>query len=185
MGKTAKGAVWLCEDMLSPYDYWQFWRNTHDDDLKRFLLLFTDENEDTIDLICKQDINLAKEKLANDATEICHGKDAALKAYSTAKETFSANKGSGDMLPKFYFKEVEVLSAPIFRFFVLCKLCASGSEARKLIQNGGARLNNIKINSELQSFSKKDFSNENQIKLSAGKKKHAILRIKSNESNLS
>lgn len=173
MGKTASGAVWLNEDMLSSYDYWQFWRNTQDADVGRFLRLFTDLNLDEIarlEALAGADINQAKIILANAATEMARGKEAALSAEKTANDTFEKGQGGGD-LPEFETSEPEIsmLDAMIGLGFI-----ASKGEGKRLVKGGGAKLNDIAIKDDKYIIS----SQSEPLKVSAGKKKHGILKFK-------
>jgi len=179
MGKTADGAVWLNDDMLSAYDYWQYWRNTEDADVGRFLRLFTDLSLDEIvhlENLDGSEINEAKKVLADGATELCHGADAAAAARKTAEETFEEGTAA-DGLPT-----IEVAGAdldagiPAFDLFKRAGLAASNGEARRLIKGGGARLNDAVIADETQVITGKDANADGVIKLSAGKKRHALIR---------
>ena len=179
MGKTAQGAVWLSADRLSPYDYWQFWRNTDDGDVGRFLRLFTDLPLDEIarlEALPGSEINEAKKVLATEATALCHGRIAAAAAADTARSVF-AEGGTGAALPT-----VEVPRAalergiPAFELIARSGLAASNGEARRLIKGGGARVNDRAIDSETQSIGLGDVTAQGTIKLSAGKKRHALVR---------
>lgn len=180
MGKTASGAVWLSSDMLSPYDYWQFWRNTEDKDVWKFMRLFT---EISIDEIASMEnemqgaaINDAKIILANEATKICHGADAASHAYETAKKVFEQG-GVGDDLPVVVIPQAELEAGiPTFKIFQTAGLAESGGDAKRLIKGGGAKVNDIKVESEAQVISISDLK-DGAIKLSAGKKKHALVKV--------
>jgi tyrosyl-tRNA synthetase len=180
MGKTAQGAVWLSDDMLSAYDYWQFWRNTEDADVIRFLALFTDLPMADIEALAKlegADINQAKIILATEATRLAHGDAAAQAAAATAEKTFG-EAGRDDNLPS---KDIDqaVLEAGLglLEAFVLVGFASSNSEARRLIQNGGARVND-QVESNMQRvLTLSDLDNQ-AIKLSAGKKRHALIRPK-------
>ena len=179
MGKTAKGAVWLNEELLSPYEYWQFWRNTEDADVIKFLKLFTELPITKIDMLSKlsgKEINDAKVILADEATKLCHGVEAANNAKSTSQRTFEANT-TGDSLPKYEVSSVEIKSGmTLFKLLVSCGLAASNSAARKLIQGNGARINNSVINDINYTIQVKDFDNAN-LKLSVGKKKHTLVQL--------
>jgi tyrosyl-tRNA synthetase len=179
MGKTAAGAVWLNADKLSPYDYWQFWRNTEDADVGRFLRLFTDLPLDEIarlEALDGAEINAAKKVLANETTALCHGRAAAEMAEATAAETFERG-GSGEALP-----EVTVPGADLdqgiaaFRLFTMAGLCASNGEARRLLRGGGGRLNGERIEAEDQSIGREALDAGGALKLSAGRKRHALVR---------
>ncbi len=179
MGKTADGAVWLNEDRLPAYDYWQFWRNTEDADVGRFLRLFTDLPLDEIarlDSLQGAERNTAKKVLATEATAMCHGKDAAAQAEKTAEETFEKG-GTGAALPEITVDGDELAAGiAAFRLFSMAGLCSSNGEARRLIRGGGARLNDQVLSSEDQAIGASDLSADGVIKLSAGKKRHALVR---------
>ena len=179
MGKTADGAVWLNADMLSPYDYWQYWRNTEDADVGRFLRLFTEMSLDDIAILEAlegAELNDAKKTLATEITTLCHGKDAALEAAETARKTFEEG-GTGDDLPSIDVTQTD-LETGIPAFELLCQagLAKSKGEARRLIRSGGGRVNDVAIKDETQTISADDISPEGLIKLSAGKKRHALVR---------
>jgi len=171
MGKTMSGAVWLHEDQLPAYDYWQFWRNTDDRDVGRFLRLFTDVPLDEIarlEALQGSEINAAKIALANAATEMCRGADAAKLAEETARKTFEEG-ATGDNLPIFEAAgDISIIDALIGLNFV-----ASKKEARRLIEGGGARINGEAVADENALIS----VTSDDVKLSAGKKKHGILRF--------
>ncbi len=178
MGKTAKGAVWLNEDMVPAYDYWQYWRNTEDADVGRFLRLFTELPSDEIarlEALEEAEINEAKKILATEATKMCHG-DAAAAALATAQRTFE-DGARGDQLPTIELSRHD-LDTGFAAFDILHRagLAASKSEARRLIKAGGARLNNTVIGAETQTVGTADLDPDGVIKLSAGKKRHALVR---------
>tara|TARA_B100001540_G_scaffold312847_1_gene334674 strand:+ start:692 stop:1927 length:1236 start_codon:yes stop_codon:yes gene_type:complete len=177
MGKTEKGAVWLDKKMLSPYDYWQFWRNTDDRDVLKFIKMFTDLKLEKIDEIKNQDVNRLKILLANEATTMLHGKEAASKAEKTAKNTFE--KGAiGDDLPFLKIKKEELENGiNVIDIVVNSKLLSSKSEVRRAIKNKGIKINNQTVENEQLNISLKDFENENFLKLSHGKKNHVILKL--------
>ena len=171
MGKTETGAVWLDRDLLSPYDYWQFWRNTPDNDVERFLKLFTDLEIDKIENYKKtsNDINNLKILLANEATKIVHGKEESIKSEITAKKTF-VDRSTGENLPEILFAKNKLEKGiNIIEFLEEVKVLSSKSEARRLILNRGVKINNETIEDN-NYFIK--INNENFIKLSLGKKKH-------------
>ncbi len=179
MGKTAAGAVWLNDSMLSSYDYWQYWRNTEDADVGKFLRLFTDI---PLDEICRlealegAELNDAKKVLADAATALCHGEDAAQTARQTAETTFEKG-GLGDDLPTFDIEKSRLEEGiPAFQLFREVELAASGGEARRLIKGGGGKVNDKALPSEVHAITAKDLNEEGIIKLSAGKKKHALVR---------
>ncbi|TVR97443.1 MAG: tyrosine--tRNA ligase [Rhodospirillales bacterium] len=179
MGKTAAGAVWLSPDMLSPYQYWQFWRNTEDGDVGRFLRLYTElplDEVSRLEALAGAEINEAKIVLANEATRLCHGDAAAAGAAETARQTF-AEQAAGDDLPTVELGMADLQAGvPAFELFRRAGLAASNSDARRLIKGGGARINNGVIESELRLVTDADLSAEGVIKLSAGRKRHALVR---------
>ena len=169
MGKSVTGAIWLHEDQLSHYDYWQFWRNTDDRDVGRFLRLFTDLPLDEIARLESLEgagINEAKKILADEATALCRGRTAAEEAAETARRTFEEG-GAGDALPTFV---VEGGSIAIVDALVNLGLVASKGEARRLIQGGGARVDNEKVEDEGQLLTVSA-----PVRVSAGKKHHGLL----------
>lgn len=179
MGKTADGAVWLNAEQVSPYDYWQYWRNSEDADVGRFLRLFTDLPLDDIaklERLVGADLNEAKIALANEATRLCHGAESAASAAETARKTF-ADGTAGDDLPTIEVDRSELAAGiPAFELFRLSGLAASNGEARRLIKGGGGRLNNSVIPNETQPITASDADTNGVIKLSAGKKRHALVR---------
>jgi tyrosyl-tRNA synthetase len=180
MGKTAQGAVWLTEDLLSPYDYWQFWRNTEDKDVGRFLRLFTElpiSEIEKLEMLQGADINSAKIVLANEATKICHGEKAALEAEQTAQKTFEQG-GIGDSLPVFEIAKSELAAGmPVFKILIQAGLADSGGAAKRLIQGGGGKINDNKIEDEMLNVDLTYVNNDGVIKLSSGKKKHALIKV--------
>ena len=179
MGKTEKGAIWLDKNFLSPYDYWQFWRNVDDKDVIRFLQMFTDLGLDKIqDLKNKnENINQLKILLANQTTKMLHGETAAKNAELTAKNTFE-NKSIGSDLPTVNIKkEIVKKGINIIDLVVLAKISTSRSEVRRIIKNKGIRLNNEIVESEKAKISINDFNKDNLVKLSHGKKNHVIIKI--------
>jgi len=179
MGKTASGAVWLNADMLSPYDYYQFWRNTEDADVGRMLKYFTDLELPEIaklETLRGGEINEAKKVLAFEATKMCHGEAAAHDAAETARKTFE--EGASDAgLPTIALPRAKLAEGiPVFVLFKDAGLAASGGEARRLIAGGGARVNDEKVESDTRVISLADL-NGPSIKLSAGKKKHALVVV--------
>ena len=177
MGKTEKGAVWLDKKLLSSYDYWQFWRNTDDRDVLKFLKMFTDINLNKIEEIKNKDINHQKILLANEATAMLHGKKAAQKAEDTAKKTFT--KGSvGDDLPSITIKKENINNGiNIIDLVISSNLLTSKSEVRRTIKNKGIKINNNPVNDDKFNVSIENFNNENILKLSHGKKNHVIIKI--------
>jgi tyrosyl-tRNA synthetase len=179
MGKTAAGAVWLRPERYSPYDYWQFWRNTEDADVGRFLKLFTNLPLDEItrlEALAGAEINEAKKILANAATAILHGADAARIAAETAEKTFETG-ATAEGLPTTDIPRTE-LGAGIALFATLARagLASSNSEARRLIKGGGARVNDVAIQDEMFEINASAINDDGVIKLSAGKKRHALIR---------
>jgi tyrosyl-tRNA synthetase len=179
MGKTAAGAVWLNAEQVSPYKYWQYWRNSEDADVERFLRLFTDLPLAEIEKLGRlqgADLNEAKVVLANEATRLCHGAEAAVSAAETARKTF-ADGTAGDDLPAIEVEKGELVTGiPAFEIFRLAGLAASNGEARRLIKGGGGRLNNAVITDETRPITAADADTNGVIKLSAGKKRHALVR---------
>jgi tyrosyl-tRNA synthetase len=179
MGKTADGAVWLSEDRVSPYEYWQFWRNTEDADVGRFLKLFTELPLDEIARLEKldgADINEAKKILADHATALVHGKAAAQTAAETARKTFEEGT-LGDDLPTIE-QPRELLKNGLAVIDALCavELAKSKSEARRHIRGGAVRINDEKINDESMSITDTDIGTSGFIKLSVGAKRHALIK---------
>ena len=178
MGKTEKGAIWLNEDQFSPYDYWQFWRNTDDRDVKRFLQFFTEIQPKEIDAIFdkEKNINNLKILLANEATKVLHGEKASRKAELTAKKTFEEG-GLGSDLPEIQIKTDEInKGVNILDFIANFKILSSKSEARRAIANKGFKINDTIIESEKRVLELKDFKNK-ILKLSYGKKRHFLVKI--------
>ena len=178
MGKTEKGAVWLNEEMLSPYDYWQFWRNTDDRDVKRFLKFFTDIDLEQLDNLIKNEnnINNLKILLANEATKILHGEAASKKAEKSAKETFEGG-GLGVDLPEIKIKSKEVESGiNILDFITDHQILSSKSEVRRAIANKGFKINGILVDNDKKVIKSNDFEKK-VMKLSFGKKKHYLIKI--------
>ena len=177
MGKTEKGAIWLDKKLLSSYDYWQFWRNTDDRDVLRFLKMFTDLNLQKIEEIKNKNINQLKVILANEATAMLHGKAATQKAEQTAKNTFE-KKSIGEDLPSINLKKEEVINGiNIVDLVITSNLLNSKSEVRRMIKNKGIKVNNIPVKNDQFNVSLNNFEKENFLKLSHGKKKHVIFRI--------
>jgi tyrosyl-tRNA synthetase len=178
MGKTEKGAVWLNEDNLSPYDYWQFWRNTDDRDVKRFLNFFTEIKLEELEKIFQNEknINNLKVLLANEATKILHGEKAAKKAEQTAKDTFEGG-GLGADLPEIIVNLNEIKKGiNILDFISDNKILPSKSEARRAVANKGFKIDGQVIEDEKKLLKLKDFK-KNILKLSYGKKKHYLVKI--------
>ncbi|MFT8481595.1 MAG: tyrosine--tRNA ligase [Gluconobacter cerinus] len=178
MGKSAQGATWLRAEKRSVFDYWQFWRNTEDADVGRFLKLFTDlpvEECDRLGALEGAEINEAKKILATEATAICHGRTAAEEAAETAHKVFEQGSTTAALpeidLPANMLAE----GLPAFRVFQEAGLAASGGEARRLIRGGGGRVNDVVISDENQTFTLEDLR-EGTLKVSSGKKKHILIR---------
>ena len=179
MGKTAAGAVWLNAERLSPYEYYQFWRNTADPDVGRFMRLFTELPLDEIarvDALDGAEINEAKKTLAFEATRLCHGEAAANEAAETARKTFEQG-ALGESLPTVDVPKAELEDGlPAFAVLQRAGLAATNSEARRLIRGGGGRLNDAVLTDESQTITLADVNAEGVLKLSAGKKRHALVR---------
>ena len=179
MGKTASGAIWLNEERLSAYDYWQFWRNTADGDVGRFLRLFTDlplkEIED-LESLEGVELNEAKKRLATEATAMAHGRDAANAAAETARQTFEEGSLQAALPSIEVDKKVLEAGIPAYECLRLAGLVNSNGEGRRLIKGGGARLNDVSISSEDKIISLDDAGTAGSIKLSAGKKRHVLLK---------
>jgi tyrosyl-tRNA synthetase len=182
MGKTSKGAVWLNADLLSSYDYWQFWRNTEDRDVGRFLRLFTTlplEEISRLEKLGGAEINEAKKRLADLATAFMHGEQAVQDARTTAEklfETHSANLEESS-LPTLFLNEEELTKGvPLMDLFCRLGLTSSKSEARRLITGGGARLNDAPITDELFLLTADSFKGNELVKLSSGKKRHGLVK---------
>jgi tyrosyl-tRNA synthetase len=179
MGKTASGAVWLNADMKSPYEYWQFWRNTDDADVERFLKLFTTLPLGEIDKLAAlqgAEINEAKKALADAATSLLHGPGAAEEAAATARKTFEEG-GVAENLPSVEISRAELDSGlGVLAAFVKAALVASNGEARRQIKGGGLRVNDVAVADEKATLTPADLTAEGVIKLSMGKKKHILLR---------
>ncbi len=181
MGKTADGAVWLNADKRSPYEYWQFWRNTEDADVGRFLRLFTDLPLDEIarlEALDGAEINSAKRALANAATAMLHGEAAAQEAEAAAAAVF-AGGGSADALPSVELSadEVEAGTFLVAAAFTAAGLTETNGAARRLIKQGAAKLNDAAVTDQNAALSLADFGADGAAKLSAGKKRHALVRL--------
>jgi tyrosyl-tRNA synthetase len=181
MGKTAQGAVWLNADRLAAYDFWQYWRNTEDADVGRFLRLFTDlplPEIERLESLQGAEINEAKKVLADEATKLCHGERAAAAASTTARQTF-VEGGLGDELPEIEIEAAELTQGVLLRELLRRSgLAASIGEARRLIKGGGARVNDDVKSDEDYSVTHADVSSLGVVKLSFGKKRHAVMRVK-------
>ena len=179
MGKTADGAVWLNPDMLSAYNYWQYWRNCDDADVGRFLRYFTELPLDEIEALERSEgaaINEVKKRLATEATALLHGKQAALQAEQTAKEAFELGQTSENLPSIDVSLSEHGTTLPAFKLFQLAGLADSGAAARRLIKGGGAKLDDQKVADEMQSVNLSAYKAA-PLKCSAGKKKHVLVRI--------
>ncbi len=179
MGKTEKGAIWLDEKLFSPYDYWQFWRNTSDKDVVRFLKYFTEIEVSKLTQIIAEEknINDLKILLANEATKILHGEKASKNSEKTAKETFTG-KGVGKDLPEIKISKLKFSNGvTLVDLLALNNIMTSRSEARRAVKNNGIKINDLLINDEKKIINIEDFKGENYMKLSYGKKKHYIIKI--------
>ena len=176
MGKTESGAVWLDKKFLSPYEYWQFWRNIDDRDTLKFLKIFTDLSVNEIEKIKDNDINELKILLANKATKMLHGELEAKKSEDTAKQTFTDNS-MGENLPIISIDKKQLIKKiTIIDLIILSKLINSKSEIRRLIKGNGIRINNQVISNEKLIITE-DLFNDNLIKLSLGKKRHIKVEL--------
>ena len=178
MGKTEKGAVWLNEELFSPYEYWQFWRNTDDRDVKRFLKYFTKIETSEIEELCKKEKNINNLKiiLANEATKILHGETASKKAERTSKDTFGG-VGISLNLPEIKIKFEHIKNGiNILDLLSNSKIVSSKSEARRVIANKGIKINDVIETNDKKIIKSLDF-NEKILKISFGKKKHFIIKI--------
>jgi len=179
MGKTAAGAVWLNPARLSPYDYWQFWRNTDDADVGRFLRLFTELPLDEVarlEALGGAEINHAKKLLADLATSLCHGAEAAAEAAETARRTFEEG-AAAEGLPTVTLPAAELdAGIAVVDLLVSAGLAASKGEARRLIRGGGARVNDQPVTDEAARTGSAAFGSDGTLKLTAGKKRHALVK---------
>ena len=177
MGKTEKGAIWLDKKLLSAYEYWQFWRNTEDTHVLKFLKMFTDLPLKKIDQIKNNNINDLKIILANEATSMLHGKDSSKKAEMTAKNTFE--KGFvGESLPTINLEQNKIKTGlNVLELVLFSKLFSSKSEIRRMIRNKGIKINNETVNDEKLIISIDNFNTNNFLKLSHGKKNHVIIKL--------
>ena len=204
MGKTAAGAVWLNPDRFSPYEYWQYWRNTEDSDVGRFLRLFTElplEEIARLEALEGAEINEAKAKLATEATALCHGREEGEAAKETARRTFSRSAGTAAGVVDLPLEPVDLggveatatlagglttieiprarldEGVPVYVLLREAGLTTSNGEARRLIRGGGARVNDERFREETGTVGPDDLSAEGAIKLSAGRKRHALVRV--------
>jgi len=179
MGKTAAGAVWLNPEMCSPYAYWQYWRNTDDDDVGRFLRLFTDLAEDEIrrlESLQGSELNEAKKVLATEATALCHGHEAADEAAETARRTFETGELDTNLPTVEIARDKLAGGMLIANLAQLAGLTSSTGEARRLIQSGGLRLNDKAVTDPKATGSLSDVSSQGVLKISIGRKKHALIK---------
>ena len=179
MGKSATGAIWLNEERLSSFDFWQFWRNTEDADVERFLKLFTELPLDEIERLAGlmgAEINEAKIILANEVTKLCHGEENAVAAAKTASDTFKKGVMS-EGLPQLDVSADALNEFSVLDAFVQLGLADSKGAVRRLIKGGGAKINNQVITDDTIQLTTDDFGAEGKLQLSAGKKRHAILTL--------
>ena len=178
MGKSAEGAVWLNEDRMSPYAFWQWWRNVDDADVGRFLLLFTELPADEcrrLGALGGAEVNLAKARLAGEVTGLLHGAEAASAAEATAREVFERG-GAGEELPTLTLSRADVGDGlSVAQAFARAGLAASGKEARRLIEGGGARLDDEAVDDAGLMLTASRLAEP--VKLSAGRKRHALVRL--------
>lgn len=179
MGKTASGAVWLNEDMLSAYDFWQYWRNAEDADVERFLKLYTTLPMDEVAKLAMLDgveINEAKKVLATEATALLHGRDAAERAAETARKTFEEG-ALADSLPTVTVSATDLASGiGILALFVQAGLAASNGEARRHVKGNALKINDVAVSDDRMTVDRSHIGREGAIKLSLGKKKHVLVR---------
>ena len=176
MGKTESGAVWLDKKFLTPYDYWQFWRNIDDRDVLKFIKIFTDLKIDEIETIKGNNINELKILLANKATAMLHGEQESKNSEQTAKQTFTENS-LGENLPSVSISEKELINEiTLIDLIILSKLESSKSEIKRLVKGNAVKINNSVIDNEKLIITKKLFQ-ENLIKLSLGKKRHVKVKL--------
>ena len=177
MGKTESGAIWLDKKLLSPYDYWQFWRNTDDKDVLKFLKIFTDIELQEIEKIKNKNINELKILLANLCTEMLHGDKQSKLSEETAKKTFE-EKSTGSGLPIIKINQSQIdQKIDIINLIVLSKLETSKSEIRRIINNNGVKINNAIVNDNKFLIKNNLFNNEKTLKLSLGKKRHVKVEL--------
>lgn len=184
MGKSVDGAIWLNDDMLSSFDFWQFWRNTQDADVGRFLRLYTDLQEDEIkklEALEGAEINAAKVVLADEATRLCHGVEAVLRANETAQSLFAERKTGAmnlDDLPSVSVNKADLdQGLPLLPCFVDLGLASSLGEVRRLIKGGGAKVNDQPLQDDKASVTESLFDEKGYMKLSAGKKRHGVVKL--------
>lgn len=182
MGKSASGAVWLSAKKLAPFDFWQYWRNTHDADVERFLKYFTELPLDEIKKLAElkdSEINEAKKILADEVTRLCHGDVAVMQCREAARTFFEGGSGDESSLPQIFVEAQEIKAGlRIVDLFLQAKLTSSLGETRRLIQGQGARMNDQLIVNGDDIVFEQDFGSDAKIKLSAGKKRHVIVRMR-------
>jgi tyrosyl-tRNA synthetase len=177
MGKTESGAIWLDKKLLSPYDYWQFWRNTDDKDVLKFLKIFTEISLQEIEKIKDNNINELKILLANETTKMLHGDKQAKLSEETAKKTFE-QKLTGSSLPVITVNQNQIdQKIDIINLIILSKLETSKSEIRRIINNNGVKINNAIVNDNKFLIKNNLFNNEKTLKLSLGKKRHVKVEL--------
>jgi tyrosyl-tRNA synthetase len=179
MGKTASGAVWLNEDMLAPYDYWQYWRNTEDADVGRFLRLMTDLPLDEIQRLERlrgAELNDAKKVLATEATALCHGRDVAEAAAETARKAFEQGEFGGELPLITVARDRLSTGIEAFQLVVEAGFAKTGGEARRHIRGNAIRLNEQPVATETQAITLNDLGADGQLRLSFGKKRHVLVQ---------
>ena len=179
MGKTNIGAIWLDKEKLKVWDFWQYWRNTDDQDVSLFLKLFTELPLNEINKLSSlkgSEINEAKIILANEVTTLCHDKDSSIKAMKTAQETFKQNS-VGSELPSYQISFSNSNTISLIDALCISNLCSSRGEAKRLIRGGGAKINNKQLLNENHLIHIEDFGLDKSLKLSSGKKNHAVLLL--------
>ncbi|MGI9355466.1 MAG: tyrosine--tRNA ligase, partial [Rhizobiaceae bacterium] len=181
MGKSVSGAVWLSEDMLPVFDFWQYWRNTEDADVGRFLRLFTTLPLDEIarlETLDGAELNEAKKILAVEATALVHGREAAERAAETARQTFEMGAVAADLPTVTVLPEELAAGMGLLDLLVMSGLAKSNGEARRHIKGGAIKLNDVPVNEEAKTVSNAQLNDDGAIKLSFGKKRHILIRPK-------
>lgn len=180
MGKTASGAVWLNEERLSPWEFWQFWRNTEDADVGRFLRLFTElplPEISRVECLHGQEINEAKKILADEVTALCHGREIAQKMRQTAEATFEQG-ALGDDLPQVQLSEADLThGVPVIDLMIRLTFASTKSQARRLIRGGGVKIKGHTIEDELMMLGHQEFGDESSLKISLGRKRQAVIKV--------
>ena len=177
--KTAKGAVWLDADLLPPYEYWQYWRNVDDADVGRLLRMFSELPRDEIsrlEALRGEEVNEAKKALATDLTRICHGPEAAAGAAACARRTFEEGAPGADLPVVDVPRASLAVGVRVVELLHLSGLCGSGGDARRLVDAGGARVNDVPVTEVAARVTLGDVTPDGVIKLSAGRKRHALVR---------